>query len=331
VSSGSWRESDLVSAGCCARRACLPRRASNIAHGRVRFTAADNLEFWRGRGHALRISATTQRGSDESVEIDKLPDSCPVCHHGIAPIPQKLCHFGSANGLRIELVFRCPLERCQSFFVARYFQYHQNFCLRECVPFTAVEADFSESIRSISADFCAIANEAVKAERQGWKLIAGPGYRKALEFLIKDYLCRLLPADAAKIREIQLGSCIANYVANEKVKAVAARAAWLGNDETHYTRKWNDRDLEDLKTLVQLTVHWIEMEEMTTSVVKGMPAKGNKRIKGPTLAAQGWAPRSASRADPSVIQGKPFVSSGQARMSAPPFQGRPPQDGSDSV
>ncbi|MGH9690457.1 MAG: hypothetical protein ACRD4C_05105 [Candidatus Acidiferrales bacterium] len=63
------------------------------------------------------------------------------------------------------------------------------------------------------------------------------------------------------------------YVKNEKVKAIAARAVWLGNDETHYTRKWEDKDLEDLKNLIQLTVHWIEMEKMTASVLKEMPKR----------------------------------------------------------
>ncbi len=102
-------------------------------------------------------------------------------------------------------------------------------------------------------------------------MVAGPGYRKALEFLIKDYLCLAQPEDAEKIKKAQLGPCIADYVTNENVKAMAARAVWLGNDETHYTRKWEDKDLEDLKKLIQLTVHWIEMELMTTSVIEEMP------------------------------------------------------------
>jgi len=105
----------------------------------------------------------------------------------------------------------------------------------------------------------------------GWKLVAGPGYRKALEFLIKDYLCLAQPDDGEQIKKVQLGPCITTYVRNEKVKAMAARAVWLGNDETHYTRKWEDKDLEDLKKLIQLTVHWIEMEEMTASVLQEMP------------------------------------------------------------
>jgi hypothetical protein len=45
----------------------------------------------------------------------------------------------------------------------------------------------------------------------------------------------------------------------------------LGNDETHYVRKWEDKDLTDLKTVIELTLHWIEMAEMTDSVMNDMP------------------------------------------------------------
>jgi hypothetical protein len=52
---------------------------------------------------------------------------------------------------------------------------------------------------------------------------------------------------------------------------VAKRAAWLGNDETHYIRKWEDKDLDDLKKLIKLTVLWIEMEQMTKDALVEMP------------------------------------------------------------
>lgn len=48
-----------------------------------------------------------------------------------------------------------------------------------------------------------------------------------------------------------------------KVKSCATKAVWLGNDETHYERKWEDRDINDLKILIQLTLHHIESELLT--------------------------------------------------------------------
>jgi hypothetical protein len=70
---------------------------------------------------------------------------------------------------------------------------------------------------------------------------------------------------------MQLGPCIGTFVDNDKVKQMAQRAAWLGNDETHYLRKWEDHDLPDLKTVIDLTVLWIDMEEMTKQVMKDLP------------------------------------------------------------
>lgn len=43
------------------------------------------------------------------------------------------------------------------------------------------------------------------------------------------------------------------------IKEMAKRAVWLGNDETHYVRKWEDKDIQDLKNLIDLTVYFISM------------------------------------------------------------------------
>lgn len=34
---------------------------------------------------------------------------------------------------------------------------------------------------------------------------------------------------------------------------------WLGNDETHYVRRWEEKDLSDLKRLISMTVSWIDL------------------------------------------------------------------------
>ena len=69
-----------------------------------------------------------------------------------------------------------------------------------------------------------------------------------------------------------LATCIENYVTDPRIKEIAKRATWLGNDETHYQRRWIDKDLSDLKTLIRLTLHWIEAEHLTEEALKSMPA-----------------------------------------------------------
>lgn len=56
---------------------------------------------------------------------------------------------------------------------------------------------------------------------------------------------------------------IYNQAAQAENMGFAKRAAWLGNDETHYVRKHEHMTVNDLKRLIDLTIHWIMMEQLT--------------------------------------------------------------------
>ncbi len=55
------------------------------------------------------------------------------------------------------------------------------------------------------------------------------------------------------------------------MKVCASRAAWLGNDETHYERRWEQHDIKDLRLLIRLSVNWIENVILTMEYEEGMP------------------------------------------------------------
>ncbi len=150
-----------------------------------------------------------------------------------------------------------------------------HYGLNECVPYELQDAEFSEEISDLSPDFCAITSQSSNAEKLGLSLIAGGGYRKALEFLIKDYAIQLRPGDAEQIKKTDLGACIQTYITNEMVKETAKRAVWLGNDEVHYLRKWEDHDLQDLKELMKLVLNTIQGELIYSKMKLTMP-KGKK-------------------------------------------------------
>ena len=231
---------------------------------------------------AFQIQVRTKQGSAQEF-IDKNPDECPVCHVVITPVSMGVDVQNIADGSpMIERVMMCPNEKCARLFIARYLPTkipNQRVSdLHSCVPVQLTSAVQSVIITELSPDFCAIYNQAHQAEQHGLDLIAGPGYRKALEFLIKDYIISGFPekdeALAAKkvtVEKTLLGACIATHVKSEQIKEIAKRAAWLGNDETHYVRKWEDKDLQDLKKLIRLTLHWIEMETLTGEVIADMP------------------------------------------------------------
>jgi hypothetical protein len=68
-----------------------------------------------------------------------------------------------------------------------------------------------------------------------------------------------------------LGACISNHVTDPHVKEVAKRATWLGNDETHYERRWEEKDVGDLKSLIDLAHYWIQAELLTEKMKASMP------------------------------------------------------------
>lgn len=221
-------------------------------------------------------------GGGTNVNVDVTPDKCPVCHFSINAIDLGVASQGIEGGAAIvERLFMCPNGKCQRLFIARYSRQEGqgHFALRDCVPFEFAIKAQTETISKISPDFCEIYEQAQKAEQHTLGLVAGPGYRKALEFLIKDYIISQSTeedpdkkaAHKTAVEKLLLGACIAKYVKSEQIKEIAKRAAWLGNDETHYVRKWEDKDLNDLKKLITLTLHWIEIEKLTADVIADMP------------------------------------------------------------
>jgi len=172
----------------------------------------------------------------------------------------------------MERVLRCPRSECGHFFVARYGRYAPaQYNLKESIPFNIPDAACPDEIKTLSPNFYDIYNQATKAEKSEWPLVAGPGFRKALEFLVKDYAIQLQPDAKEDIKKIELGPCIQQYMKNEMVRETAKRATWLGNDETHYSRKWEDKDLRDLKNLLALVITTIHSELLYDAMKKDMP------------------------------------------------------------
>lgn len=199
--------------------------------------------------------------------INNHPDQCPFCHHKITPI--NLFGFNN-NNYTFDVMQLCPNSSCQKTFISIYTNSSRQFT-GQTTQGTLVGKDFSATINEISTSFTTIYNQAFCAEQQNLTEICGVGYRKALEFLIKDYLIKKNPSNATIIENKFLGPCINDLVNDTRIQSVAKRAVWLGNDETHYVRKWEGKNLEDLKKLIELTVHWIEMETLTETFEEEMP------------------------------------------------------------
>lgn len=226
----------------------------------------------------VNTTAAVAGAGNQQIDIE-LPDTCPVCLNAIVPADVGARYIKEG---RLECVYRCPNKNCGRFFITRYHVAFKpasgivRYEMDDSVPLTVRKTKFDKIIAAISPDFATIYNQAEAAEMYGLTLACGPAYRKSLEFLIKDYVIQKHPDQADRIKRMQLAKCISEFVDNDRIKVVAERAVWLGNDETHYERRWDGKDLKDLKDLISLSVHWIEMEELTAAVLKDMPETGKE-------------------------------------------------------
>jgi len=211
---------------------------------------------------SIDIDAETEEGS-KTLKINEFPDTCAICLERIDP-RFLYSYFDDSEG-EVKVLHQCPL--CHSLFIAAYW-YSNNadgeiYLLAKIIPEQARHNRFSSYITNLSRNFVSLFEESQYAEDLGLLGIIGPGYRKALEFLIKDYAINQNPDFSESIKSMFLAKVINDFVADGKIKSTAKRAAWLGNDETHYVREWDDKAIADLKRLINLTVQWIESEEST--------------------------------------------------------------------
>ncbi|MFH1019556.1 MAG: hypothetical protein V1782_02925 [Pseudomonadota bacterium] len=216
----------------------------------------------------------------KNYEFDANPDHCPICHHGIEAI-----HIGSnvverklAEGDLLQILYRCPRKACQRAFIGTYrqntaYQRYQPagpFILRNTEPYRAEEPEIPVEIKNISPGYVEVYSQSIAAEALQLDQISGVGYRKALEYLIKDYVIHKNKDKEEEIKKAFLGVCINEYVDDANVKSCAQRATWLGNDETHYVRKWAEKDINDLKVLIKLTQAWILNNLLTEKYLREM-------------------------------------------------------------
>ena len=123
--------------------------------------------------------------------------------------------------------------------------------------------EFDENINKISPQFVKIYNQSLQAENIGLDEIAGLGYRKSVEFLIKDFAIYKNPEKEDEIKNTWMKVCIEKYIDNEQIKILAERSDWIGNDEAHYVKKQEDRDITDMKKFIKAMVYFIGMTLIT--------------------------------------------------------------------
>ena len=226
------------------------------------------------------IAVETLEGVTSTQNYNRLPDTCPICHTSVSP---KVLRGTERGNKDIQIVFQCTKAECKEFFKEFFIgTYEKNsnrpFLYKRSAPKKHQKTKIPDSIEEISPTFAEVYDQALSSAAFELPQLTGIGLRKALEFLIKDFaITRIEKNEETKkkegeIRAMFLGACINEYIDDPRLKATAQRASWLGNDETHYTRRWEDKDIEDLKVLIRLTMNWVENVLLTDEYTDSMPS-----------------------------------------------------------
>ncbi len=197
------------------------------------------------------------------------PEECPYCHQKTTPNFSN--HRKEKSTSTIYAHLYCPNPNCDKSYIAQYGLENGVYFFKGIAKSQPKKEFFPIEIETLTPMFIKIYNEAFMAEQLNLLEISGVGYRKALEFLIKDFLIKNVSEKTELIKQMALGKCINDLVEDSKIKTAAKRAVWLGNDQTHYIKKWEDKDLADLKKLIRLTVNWVESEILTSDLETSMP------------------------------------------------------------
>lgn len=207
------------------------------------------------------------------------PDECPRCHYKVEPMQMGGWLIGDAAQATsiLQVVFRCTRRGCNELFIANFTnplvstQQPREWELTSTTPVNPQPPSIAPEVAALSPFFVEVFTQASAAESYGLSQVCGVGYRKALEFLVKDFCIAKEPNAKEEILKKLLGAVISEHIKDENIKECARRATWLGNDETHYVRRWEEKDIRDLKSLLDLTVNWIRVNEQTAQYLRDMP------------------------------------------------------------
>lgn len=192
-----------------------------------------------------------------------VPDACPLC--GTSAHFQEV----SANIVYDEtgqysrswtVTFSCP-HCCGVFHVDQSF----NRDILICPSFG--KCDLPKEVLDEYPDFSSLYQQSLTAEAYGLTDIAGMGFRKSVEFLIKEYAVRHFPDDKERILSEPLSQTIYR-VQSPQIQALAKAASWIGNDQTHILTKHPDYGIADMKKFILALSHFIAMEQYAADAME---------------------------------------------------------------
>ena len=187
----------------------------------------------------------------------KKPATCPYCGYGTDATFNKKDYYPFNERYIVTASCKCTSCGKTFFFACEYDK--ENLHDPLTIPTISFTPYTNEILASISERFIDMYNQALQAEFNGNIELAAIGYRSALEILIKDFAISELKQDPEKVVRKKLNDAIGEYLNQSELVATADVVRILGNDYTHYRRKYPEQDFELLKKYMEIFIKQIEV------------------------------------------------------------------------
>lgn len=183
------------------------------------------------------------------------PAICPHCGihcdaHGIDKV-----NFDKKDFQFVFLIFQCTA--CNKMFTATYQVKEKRSEICGITP-NVISSYSDELIFSISPRFISLYNQALRARDNNDFDLAAIGYRSAIEVLIKDYAINELNKDKTEVTKKKLNDAISEYLPDSGFMNSADVIRYLGNDYTHYDRKYPNLDFNVLDKYMDIFIGLIQ-------------------------------------------------------------------------
>lgn len=229
----------------------------------------------------------------------EIPNTCPHCHFGNTPNVVKYGDLKPNLESHFPLLMQC--SNCKKYFALSYdIEFTGNYndtAIMHLSPYEykpSINYDLPENLDVVSPSFKEIYTQSSYAEGANLNQIAGVGYRKSIEFLVKDYLIYLLNhndfPEKVTINNKEVNpteeiiknttlSPVIGIIPSSKIRRLALASTWLGNDETHYTRKYEDKDINSMKIFLNSLAHQVSSDVSSYEALEMIEEKSSRGSK----------------------------------------------------
>lgn len=139
-------------------------------------------------------------------------------------------------------------------------EYNEKYREKRIIP-SVTEQEFPEIIITEYPKFSKIYRQSEIAESNNLDLICGMGYRRALEFLITDFLKKTKPELKEELEKTNMPFHTKIDKLPNEIRSLPKVSSWIGNDETHVIKRNKNLNIQDMKAFILALVKYIEMKE----------------------------------------------------------------------